>query len=203
MKHGHRSAQLSATLSTLLLATSAFVAAALVYLRGDKSIITETQIFLGFFSAILFIFIFASLYRGMLLDNDLPSLKEWRPQQLDDVSIDRVLTESLNQVDGGSGNLLEVLLSLVLSLLFWVLAGIVITVLAWLLVNVVLGMAVVLFTMIYWLFYHALRLALVYSAKCKGKIGMSLWISASHTIAYTGWIFLITGLIRRVNSMNS
>jgi hypothetical protein len=197
MKFGHGSTQLSATLSVLLLATSAFVTALLVFLRGDKAIITETQIFLSFFSAILFVFIFACL------DNDLPSLKELRRQQLDDVSIDRVLSESLYQVGSGSGNPLEVLLSPVLSLLFWVLGTIVITVLAWLLVNVVLGMVVVLFTMIYWLLYHALRLALAYSAKCKGKIGMSLWISASHTIAYTGWMFLITSVIRRINSINS
>lgn len=203
MKFGHGSTQLSATLSVLLLATSAFVTALLVFLRGDKAIITETQIFLSFFSAILFVFIFACLYRGMLLDNDLPSLKELRRQQLDDVSIDRVLSESLYQVDSGSGNPLEVLVSPVLSLLFWVLGTLVISVLAWLLVNVVLGMAAVLFTVIYWLLYHALRLALAYSAKCKGKIGMSLWISASHTIAYTGWIFLITGVIRRINSISS
>lgn len=203
MKYGHRSARLSATLSALVLATSAFVTATSIYLLGDKTIVTETQIFLGFFSAILFVFFFVCLYRGMLLDNDLPSLKEWRSQKLDDDSINRVVTESLNQVDGGSGNPLEVLLSLVLSLLFWLLASIVIITLAWLLLNVVLGMAIVLFTIIYWLFYHALKLVLAYSAKCKGKIGMSLWISAYHTIAYTGWIFLITGLIRRVNSMNT
>jgi hypothetical protein len=47
----------------------------------------------------------------------------------------------------------------------------------------------VILTMLYWVFFRALKLVFNKSNETKGEIGLSMLYSLGYTILFTGWIF--------------
>lgn len=176
---------LSARTITLLSVLTIAVVFILVFVFGHKSFLVELERSIGIICVILFLFLSHCLYRGVRIKNE-PIIKgKWRllkGSEYADVLSNIPVTPSFELASEGLGGI-------VLAIISWIVITIVALTLLFLLANVVWGVIFVLAVVVYWIFYRALRLALVKSRICKGKLIPSLSYGLIYTTMYSGWIY--------------
>ncbi|MHB8126978.1 MAG: hypothetical protein ACYDEJ_15340 [Desulfitobacteriaceae bacterium] len=176
---------LSARTITLLSVITIAVVIILVFVFGHKSFLVELERSIGIISVILFLFLSHCLYRGVRLKNEPIVKGKWRflrGSEYADVLSNIPVTPSFELASEGLGGI-------VLAIISWIVFTIVALILLFLLANVVWGVIFVLAVVVYWIFYRALRLALVKSRICKGKLMSSLGYGLLFTTMYSGWIY--------------
>lgn len=176
---------LSARTVTLLSVLTIAVIFILVFVFGHKSFLTELERSVGIISVILFLFLSHCLYHGVRLKDEPIVTEKWKflkSSDYADIVSNVPVTPSLELAGEGLGGL-------VLAIISWIVFSIVALILLFLLANVVWGVVLVLAAAVYWIFYRALRLALVKSRTCKGRLLPSFGYGLLYTMLYSGWIY--------------
>ena len=155
-----------------------------VYLSGvnyHRSITLNFYWSLGIIAIALFVFMSYGLYKGVALIDNYPPYRSFKRG---DLVFDPGIEVSAPDFDDGPEELL-------LAILFWV--GMTIFVIAMLiLLEALFWFSIfILLSMLYWVFFRALKLVFSKSGKTKGDLMASILYSASYTGLYVGWMFVI------------
>jgi len=163
-----------------------------VYVTGvhaNRSITSNFYLSLSIISFSLFAFLTYGLYYGFRLKDDYKGIE---PPEVSDstsaleVGFELPDFEILDPGEMGEGILLSILLWLAISIgLFGFM----------ILTDVVFAYSIVLIlSMLYWLFFRALKLVFNKSAQTKGELLAALTYAMGYTIFYTGWMFSLVYL---------
>ncbi len=188
---------LSAKLTITLALAAIILTVALVFILGHRSVLRESQIALSIIALLLFLFLGIGLYTGAELRAVAPSFNEWKGVRFDEPGVPCIADQvpvDINVGDDIVGGVVGCLLMAVV----WVVLSVLLTVLAWLFANLVAGVVFVLFVLIYWVFYQALRAVFRHSPRCKGQMADSIVFSLAYTFLYMGWMFVVMMAINRV-----
>ncbi|VXB67408.1 conserved membrane hypothetical protein [Flavobacterium sp. 9AF] len=164
-----------------------------VYVTGinyDRSITSNFYISLGCIATVLFFFMTYGLYNGTKIINNFPKFRNFKRGSLIDTTSVAIETP-ISEVGEGIGGL-------IISLLLWVVMTIVMVILLIILEAIFWFTLFILLTMLYWVFFRALKLVFNKSNQTKGDLGISLIYSVIYTLFYTGWIFGIVYLAQIV-----
>lgn len=152
-------------------------------LKSHRSIIDNAFISLSILAVGFFIFLFAGLYRGFDVRDDLKDKfrVKWGRTK-------RFLPESwhweipdMGSADGGEGCLA--------AIAFWLAATLAAILLVIILEVFVWGFLLVLIGALYWILIRALKLIFSKSASCQGNLIKSFGYAISYTTLYVGWIY--------------
>ncbi len=161
-----------------------------VYITGEHYHRTITENFylsLSIIAFALFLFMTVGLYRGIGLKDDY--MKGEASDEFPDFQImggGNFDIPSIDTDDGISG--------LLLSILFWIVVSIALIALVFLLELLFWFSVFILFAMLYWVFFRALKLVFSKAAETKGDMAISAGYAFMYTGLYTGWLFTIVYL---------
>lgn len=161
-----------------------------VYLSGinyNRSLTSNLYISLGIIAIALFLFMTFGLYQGVALIDNFPKFKKYKsgdyiPQ------IDGIPDFPDIDIDDGFGGILLAIILWVLMTLIIILLLIVLDAFFWFSIFIIL-------TMLYWVFFRALKLVFSLSKETKKNIRGSIFYSFIYTLLYVGWIFGIVYLV--------
>jgi hypothetical protein len=195
----HRYPIWSAKSVALLAGVTVAATAVLVFAVSGKPVLSELQTTLAVLAVALFLFLTVGLYHGVRfkkepLANPGPTLVQAarKAGQMVDGS------DVIDAADVGSRIGLEAAAS------EWgclVGCGLSVVVLFGLLILTALWDAGCMFVIplaFYWLFSRALRQVFIHAAKCHGSIARSLQYASGYTVLYTGWMFALLALAKRL-----
>ncbi|MCX7709846.1 MAG: DUF2244 domain-containing protein [Clostridia bacterium] len=172
----------------------------IVFLVGHKSALIELQITLSVISGILFIFLFLGLYKGIKIKAKHITFGSWKflsKDSLTDLSgIDVPDIGFPDMVDG-----IDDIAGVIMAILLWIVVAIVLVAFLFFVANILWGVIFFLLVALYWIFYRAYRQVFIKSRKCIGNLRFSLLYSLYYTILYTGWIFIITFVVRLIKTI--
>ncbi len=160
-----------------------------VYLAGinyNRSIASNLYISMSIIAGTLFLFMNYGLYYGIGLIDNFPKFRKLKSGSFIKKSGEIPELPEIDAGDGIGGLIISILLWIVMTILFIVLL-IFMEAIFWFSLFIIL-------TMLYWIFFRALKFVFSKSSKTKGNIGASIGYALSYTVLYTGWIFLITYL---------
>jgi hypothetical protein len=133
-------------------------------------------------SITFFLFLTIGLYKGIKIKDNIGKLTDnLQPAKLPNFS-DAASTGELIQVDEGIEGIIS-------SFLIWLIVTIVLTLFFWVFGVIVWTSIIVFIAMLYWIFYRALRLVFRNSNKCKGNLKTSILYGLGYTILYIFWIY--------------
>jgi len=87
------------------------------------------------------------------------------------------------------------ILSIVISILLWIVTAVLLAVLLWLFGQLLVISLVAFAAMLYWIFFRALRLVFKNSKRTKGDLPMSVIYGVFYTFLYNFWIYGILFLV--------
>lgn len=160
-----------------------------VYWSGinyNRSVSFNLYLSLGIIGTFLFLFMTYGLYQGVGLVDNFPKYKDFKSG---DMIPNAGEFPDLPDLDAGDG-----IAGIIMSLIFWILMSIVVFALLIFLEAFFWFSVFVILTMLYWVFFRALRLVFNKSNTTKGKFGLSIINAFAYTLLYTGWIFGIVYL---------
>ena len=155
-----------------------------VYLTGinyNRSLTSSLYVSLIIIATSLFLFMTYGLYTGIGLIDNFPKFRSFQSGELASRVSPPIDTPSIEVGDGIGGLILSIILWIVMSVLFVILL-IVLEAVFWFSLFIIL-------TMLYWLFFRALKFVFNKSKVTKGNIGVSTVYSLTYTLLYVGWIF--------------
>lgn len=158
----------------------------LVYFTGlesHRSIINNAFISLSILAVGFFLFLFAGLYRGYDIRDDLKNkfkVKWGRTKRLLPDSWHWEIPD-MGSADGSEGCLA--------TIAFWLTATLAAILLVIILEVFVWGFLLVLIGALYWILIRALKLIFSKSASCQGDLVKSFSYAISYTTLYIGWIY--------------
>jgi len=136
----------------------------------------------------LFAFMTYGLYKGVGIIDDFPKIKDFEsPSILKDTGITG--DTSIIEVGDGIGGIL-------LSILLWIVMSIVVVILLIVLEAVVWFSIFILATMLYWVFFRALRFVFTKSKESKGDMATAMSYAFAFTLLYLGWIYGVVYAVR-------
>lgn len=159
-----------------------------VYVSGinyNRSFNTNLNISLSIIGVSLLIFMTFGLYKGVRLIDNFPKLKKFNPGDISAPDFGDFDFPDLG-IDDFAGVLLSIFLWLMMSVFF--------VLLLFLFESVFLVFFLYLITLLYWLFFRALRLVFRKSKETKGNLSLSFFYSLGYTLMYLGWIFALSFL---------
>ncbi|MAP54494.1 MAG: hypothetical protein CL605_06280 [Altibacter sp.] len=160
-----------------------------VYLTGinyNRSLTSNLYISLGIIATALFLFMTYGLYTGSRLIDNFPKYRNFKSGHFV-INSGTGPTMDLPIVgDGIGGVILSVFLWFAMSILFVVLL-LVLDAVFWFSLFIILSM-------LYWVFFRALKFVFTKSKDTKGDIGISAVYALTYTLLYVGWIFGIVYL---------
>lgn len=160
-----------------------------VYLSGEnyqRTITSNFYMSLGIIGAALFLFMTYGLYKGVKLKDDFPKFKDYKAGEFVSGSAGIPDIPFSPSTDGIEDFIVSVLLWIAMSIAIFLLF-VVLDVALW-------ATLFILLTMLYWVFFRALRLVFSKSADSQGDIGISIFYALVYTTLYLGWIFGIVYL---------
>lgn len=179
----------------------AIITTVLVFWFSNRSFVGEAAIALAIIAAGLFFFLTIGLYRGVRLDapvmeNPEPLAEGGLDPALAIIPLDVVpkIEPSLPDV-GDTGN---DLVGCLLSILVWLAISVLLMVLFWVLVQVLAFVLPWVLLALYWLFYRALRIVFAKADVCCGQLMQSAGYGLLYTGLYTGWLFLLLGILELI-----
>jgi len=161
-----------------------------VYLSGinyNRTITSNLYFSLGIIGICLFVFMTYGLYKGIGLVDNFPKYKDFKSGDIISSSGELPDMPSVDIGEGIGGILLSIILWIAMTI-FFVIVLIMLEAIFWFSLFVIL-------TMLYWVFFRALKLVFSKKKETKGNIGQSMIYSLGYTILFTGWIFGITYLV--------
>lgn len=161
-----------------------------VYLSGinyNRTITSNLYLSLGIIGICLFAFMTYGLYKGIGLEDNFPKYKDFKSGDIISSSGELPDMPSVDIGEGIGGILLSIILWIAMTI-FFVIVLIMLEAIFWFSLFVIL-------TMLYWVFFRALKLVFSKVNETKGNIGTSIIYSLGYTILFTGWIFGITFLV--------
>ncbi|MGJ8667670.1 MAG: hypothetical protein ACSHW7_14970 [Patiriisocius sp.] len=160
-----------------------------VYLTGvnyNRSLTSNLYLSLSIIGFTLFVFMTFGLYKGLGLKDDFPKYKEFESGALLGNASPSSETPSIDIADGIGG--------IITSILLWIGMTIAIILLSVLLEVIFWFSLFILLTMLYWVFFRALKFVFSKSIITKGDIGISLIYAITFTSLYLGWLFVLVYL---------
>ncbi len=162
-----------------------------VYLTGinyNRTVTSNLDISLSIIGSVLFIFMAYGLYAGIGLKDNFPKFRAFKTESF--ISESSAIPDfSLPDVDTG-----DEIGGFIISFILWIVMSILIFILLLLLEGLFWISVFIILTMLYWVFFRALKLVFSKSIKTKGDLGISLVYSLGYTFMYLGWIFGIVYL---------
>lgn len=165
-----------------------------VYLTGEnyhRNITSNLYLSLSIIAICLFLFMTFGLYKGIGLIDNFPKFRNFKTidfSSTPDITIDM---PDISIGDGIGGLVISVLAWIAMSIIF-VFLLVFLEALFWVSVFII-------FAMLYWVFFRALKFVFKNSSKTKGDIGISTIYSLTYTILYIGWIYGIAYLTEVLN----
>jgi hypothetical protein len=187
---------------TLLVIFVTIIGVWLYGLRLERTVFENAVISTGILSGVLFLFMTVGLFRGIKLKDDMGSVIGRQNKKSNSRSSGFDFPDfsdaggkgsnSSSDFSDADGDGCEGIIG---GILLWVLVTVVAGILIWLLATLLWPVILVIIAMLYWVFFRALRLVFKNSARCKGKLGVSILYGLGHTLLYTGWIYgVIVGI---------
>lgn len=161
-----------------------------VYISGidyNRTVTSNLYLSLGIIGICLFIFMSYGLYKGIGLIDNFPKYKDFKSGDLISSSGEIPDLPSVDFDGGIDGIILSIILWVAMTIFFLILL-IVFEAVFWFSLFVIL-------TMLYWVFFRALKLVFNKSDETKENLGLSIIYSFGYTILFTSWIFGIVYLI--------
>lgn len=162
-----------------------------VWLTGidyNRAITSNLYLSLSIIGILLFLFMTYGLYKGVGLKDDFPKYRTYKKGEF--LSHNTPGTFETPDTDVGDG-----LAGIILSILLWILMTVAIVLLFIVLEALFWFSLFIIVTMLYWIFFRALKLVFSKSDKTVGDIFSSMSYSLTYTVLYLGWIFGIVFLI--------
>ncbi|TGL51821.1 hypothetical protein EHQ61_07620 [Leptospira wolffii] len=151
---------------------------------GDKPLVKHIEEVVIVWSAFLFLFLWYGLYHGYAWFQG--SIKvEFKNFGSSDMPSG---TPDIPDLDAGGEIGFAVT---ILAFLSWLLFAVILVAVLTYLIPFTWMAIVFVFSVLNWIFYHALRLVFIHSGRCHGNLPRSLWISSIYTLAYTLWLILL------------
>lgn len=160
-----------------------------VYLTSEnynRTVTSNLYLSLTVIGTALFLFMTYGLYKGIGLTDNFPKFREFKTSEL--------LTNSGNDVDLPSVDIGDGIGGVIMSILLWIAMTIILFFLLILLEAVFWISIFIILTMLYWIFFRALKFVFSKSKDTQGDIGISTIYSLAYTALYLGWIFGIVYL---------
>lgn len=160
-----------------------------VYLTGEnynRTVTSNLYLSLSIIGTALFLFMTYGLYKGVGLTDNFPKFRNFKKGDIIGNSTPTFDTPSIDVGNGIGG--------LILSILLWIGMTILIIVLLILLEAVFWFSIFIILTILYWVFFRALKFVFSKSTETKGDLGISAVYSLTYTALYLGWIFGIVYL---------
>jgi hypothetical protein len=160
-----------------------------VYLSGvnyNRTVTSNLYLSLGLIGVFLFFFMTYGLYKGVGLIDNFPKYKDLKSRNLTSSSLE---LNELPDVDTGGG-----IGGILVSILLWIVMTAVLFVFLIVFQTVFYFSLFIILTMLYWVFFRALRFVFNKSSETKGNLGLSVMYSIGYTLLFTGWIFGIVYL---------
>ena len=126
------------------------------------------------------------LYSGIGLIDNFPKFRNFKRGDIIGNASPSFDTPDIDAGEGIGGLILSILLWIVMTILIIILL-IVLEAIFWFSLFIIL-------TMLYWVFFRALKFVFSKSRDIKGDIGNSIIYSLTYTFLYVGWIFGIVYL---------
>ena len=161
------------------------VISSLMVVIGHHAIYSEIESSLVLISAALFLLLAFGLYRGVRLPKHRLKFKKWKGIGRDWDKYD-MFDPSIGFFEAGDG-----ILGVIMSIVLWIVVSIIVFFLLVMIANLLWGMLSILGVVLYWLYYRALRLALVKSRICRRNLWKSIGYALLYTLLYTGWLYLL------------
>lgn len=167
-----------------------------VYLTGEnynRTITGNLYLSLLVIGTALFLFMTYGLFRGIGLKDDFPKFQNFKTGNIIKSSSDIPNLElpSVSVGDGIGGLILSIFLWIGMTIIFFLLL-ILLEAVFWVSIFIIL-------TMLYWVFFRALKFVFSKSKETKGNLGISAVYSMAYTALYLGWIFGIVYLTETLN----
>lgn len=162
-----------------------------VYLNGEnynRTVTANLYLSLSIIGLALFLFITYGLYKGVALTDNFPKFRKFTSGQIiPNVSHGPDLDlPSIDVGEGIGGLILSILLWIGMTILFFVLL---------LLLEAVFWISIfIILSMLYWVFFRALRFVFSKARHTQGDIGIASVYAFFYTSLYLGWIFGIVYL---------
>lgn len=134
----------------------------------------------------LFLFMTYGLYTGIGLIDNFPKFRNFKRGDIVENTSPSLDLPSVSAGDGIGG--------LILSILAWIGMTILMIILLIVLEAIFWFSIFILLTMLYWIFFRALKFVFNKSKDTKGAIRISAAYSLGYTLIYVGWIFGIVYL---------
>lgn len=153
-------------------------------LGQHRTIFINSILSTSILSIAFFLFITIGLYRGIKLKDEVDIFR-------------RISKNKFPNLSEGIGHGIEIpemgdgIVGILIGILAWVVISIALLVFIWLVGSVLWTMIIVFITMLYWIFFHALRLVFKNSNVCKNNIIASIIYGLSYTLLYNCWIYAI------------
>ncbi len=163
----------------------------IVFLSGinfNRTISNNFYLSLGIIGICLFLFMNYGLYYGIGLRDDFPKYEELKPtSMLENVPSFSGFSEVPDVGDGIGGMILGVIL--------WIIVAIALSFLLIYLAAAFWFSIIITMSMLYWIFFRAMKFVFDKSDQTKGDLGISSIYSIAYTLLYTGWIFAIVYIV--------
>jgi hypothetical protein len=151
----------------------------------ENSIISTTILSIAFFS-----FITIGLFNGVKLKDNLGKITDkFKIRDTSDIS-------SSFESSGGTLDVGEGIIGIILSILLWIVMAIVFAIALWIFSNILVITVLMFIAMLYWIFFRALRLVFKNSNKSKRNLMESVKWGLTYTVLYNFWIYGIFILIK-------
>jgi len=155
-----------------------------VYIIGidfNRSLTSNLYISLGIIATALFLFMTYGLYNGIGLIDNFPKFRSFKSGD--------ILGHTTPDLGGPIIDAGEGIGGVLMSILLWIGMTILLIVLLIVLEAIFWFSLFILLTMLYWIFFRALKLVFSKSKETKGALGRSVLYSLAYTSLYVGWIF--------------
>lgn len=157
----------------------------LVYSIGlsfDKRLEAKIYTALSLIASCLFLFMTYGLYTGIGLIDDFPKFKHFKRGHF----FEHITPEKyeMPQIDTGDG-----IAGLFLSVILWIAMTILCLVMLLFLEVFFWFSLFVLLTMLYWVFFRAMRMVFRKSKDTQKDLGLSLLYASIYTFLYVGWLY--------------
>ncbi|WP_046759009.1 hypothetical protein [Kordia jejudonensis] len=165
------------------------VTAITVYFFGsnyNRSITANFYISLGIIAVVLFLFLTYGLYKGIEIEDNFPKLKGFELKKK--LSNNFTATDILSlEMDEGIGGM-------IMSVILWIVVSIVFIFLLIVLETVLWFSAALILSMLYWVFFRAVRLVFAKGAETERHLQRSIMYAFGYTLLYIGWMYGIVYL---------
>lgn len=166
------------------------ITAVTVYVTGidyHRSVGDNLYRSLAIIATALFLFMTYGLYKGVGLIDNFPAFRDFKSGD--------ILSHSPHGPDFPMITAGEGIGGLLVSIILWIGMSVLLVVLLVVLEAVFWFSLFVIMTLLYWVFFRALKLVFSKSAQTKGHLGLSALYALGYTLLYTGWIFGVVYLV--------